>query len=226
MKVLIYTITSFMAVLHLCVFTPWYISKSCTEEVSVETITEVIPEIVSTPPLETEPHTETTDTTAEETEEVVTVEELTETETIAEETEPEEVFKSYYTYTEEELDLLSRLIFSEGGTESYETKLKIGSVVMNRVTADAYFPDTIREVIYQKNQFSVTTIKMNGVIMIDRPADEESKKAAKEILDYGSVLPPDVQVFYADWCKEEWVTSREVYGTFDGTTFAYIYPKK
>lgn len=142
--------------------------------------------------------------------------------------EPEqeaEEFKSAYTYTEEELDLLSRLIYSEGGTESYKTKLKIGSVVMNRVE-DPDFPDTIREVIYDKNQFSVTTTKINGVIMIDRPADEESKKAAKEVLDHGSILPSDVQVFYADGkCDGNWVTTREVYKVSDKTVFAYIYPK-
>lgn len=140
-----------------------------------------------------------------------------------------EEFKSYYTYTEDELDLLSRLIYSEGGSESYETKLKIGSVVMNRVSDldSPDFPDTIREVIYQENQFAVTTIKINGVTMIDRPADEDSKKAAKEILDYGSILPSDVQVFYAEGeCEGNWVTTRKVYEVSDNTVFAYIYSDK
>lgn len=132
--------------------------------------------------------------------------------------------KPVYNYTEEELDLLARLIYSEGGIESYDTQLKIGSVVMNRVD-DPYFPNTIREVIYQKNQFSVTFTKLDGVIMIDRPADEEAKKAALEILTYGSVLPPKVQVFYEKSITTGWVASREPYGTFDRTTFAYIYPK-
>ena len=132
--------------------------------------------------------------------------------------------KPVYNYTEEELDLLARLIYSEGGIESYDTQLKIGSVVMNRVD-DPYFPNTIREVIYQKNQFSVTFTKLDGVIMIDRPADDEAKKAALEILTYGSVLPPKVQVFYEKSITTGWVASREPYGTFDSTTFAYIYPK-
>lgn len=132
--------------------------------------------------------------------------------------------KPVYNYTEEELDLLARLIYSEGGIESYDTQLKIGSVVMNRVD-DPYFPNTIREVIYQKNQFSVTFTKLDGVIMIDRPADEEANKAAYEILNYGSVLPPKVQVFYEKSITTGWVASREPYGTFDRTTFAYIYPK-
>lgn len=133
--------------------------------------------------------------------------------------------KSYYDYTEKELDLLARLIYSESGGESYETKLKVGSVVMNRVESDK-FPNTIHDVIYQEKQFSVTTYKLNGVVMIDRPANEESIKAAREILENGSVLPADVQVFYADYCKESWVNSREVYGVSDSTVFAYIYPKK
>lgn len=132
--------------------------------------------------------------------------------------------KPVYNYTEEELDLLARLIYSEGGIESYETQLKIGSVVMNRVD-DPYFPNTIREVIYQRNQFSVTFTRINGVLMIDRPADEEAKKAAYEILNYGSVLPKDVQVFYEKSITTGWVASREPYGTYDHTTFAYIYPK-
>lgn len=136
--------------------------------------------------------------------------------------DPTDKFVSYYTYTEDDLDLLARLIFSEGGTESYETKLKIGSVVMNRVDGDT-FPDSIREVIYQDRQFSVTTTRIGGVIMIDRPADEESKRAAREVLDYGSVLPSDVQVFYAKGCTEKWVTSRKKFGTFDKTVFAYLY---
>lgn len=147
-------------------------------------------------------------------------EDVTESATEVEEGE----FISFYTYTEEELDLLSRLIYSEGGTESYDTKLKIGSVVMNRVEAKD-FPDTIREVIYQEGQFAVTTHKINGIIMIEQPADEDSKRAAKEVLDYGSVLPPDVQVFYANHIRNEgnWVTTRKIYEICDSTVFAYIY---
>lgn len=173
---------------------------------------DAIVETIVTEPPEAPEHVETTETSEPE---------PTET------TVPETVFESYYEYTEDELDLLARLIYSEGGTESYDTKLKIGSVVMNRVSDHDYdFPDTIRGVIYQENQFSVTTTVIDGVLMIDRPADEESKRAAKEVLDYGSVLPSDVQVFYADWCTEGWVTSRETYGTYDNTVFAYIYPKR
>lgn len=129
-----------------------------------------------------------------------------------------------YDFTEEELDLMARLIQSEGGIESYETKLKIGSVVLNRVL-DPNFPNTLREVIYQDNQFSVTWLKIDGKYMIDYPASKESTKAAFEVLTYGSMLPDKVQVFYNKGVTSGWVTTRQPYGTYDNTTFAYIYAR-
>lgn len=143
------------------------------------------------------------------------------TTTTTEETKP----TSAYDYTEEELDLLARLIYSEGGNTSYDTQLMIGSVVMNRVD-DPNFPDTIREVIYQDNQFSVTFIRIDGVVMIDRPASEESKQAALEILTYGSILPQKVQVFYLSSITSGWVASREPYKKSDNVQFSYIYRRE
>lgn len=172
----------------------------------------------TTPPLTEEDIFETEDTTKDITED--TVEDTTE------DTEMETEPVPFYSYTDEELDLLARLIYSEGGIESYQTQLMIGSVVMNRVMSDEpYFPDTIREVIYQKNQFSVTFILKDGIPMIDHPADEEAKRAAYEVLTYGSILPPDVQVFFHKSITTGWVATREPYGTFDHTTFAYIYER-
>lgn len=211
---LIISVSVFLLSFMLGAFSHWCICKSNHEDVQkVEHSGSVTIYVVEKPLIE-----ETKDN-----KEQVNYEE----DILDEEPTSEEEFVSFYTYTEDELDLLSRLIYSEGGTESYETKLKIGSVVMNRVSDldSPDFPDTIREVIYQKNQFSVTTTKIDGVIMIDRPADEESKRAAKEILDYGSILPPDVQVFYAEGKvkKDNWVTTRKVYEVCDNTVFAYIY---
>jgi N-acetylmuramoyl-L-alanine amidase len=49
--------------------------------------------------------------------------------------------------------LLARLINSEAIGESYEGKLAVGNVVMNRVKSKE-FPNTITEVIYQSGQFN------------------------------------------------------------------------
>jgi spore germination cell wall hydrolase CwlJ-like protein len=56
-------------------------------------------------------------------------------------------------YTDDELRLMSAIIFCEAGAESYTGKIAVGIVVMNRVRSNK-FPDTVKDVIYQKNQFS------------------------------------------------------------------------
>ena len=54
--------------------------------------------------------------------------------------------------------LLAALIYCEAGSESYEGKLAVGAVVMNRVRSGAY-PNSIHGVIYASGQF---TPAMNG----------------------------------------------------------------
>lgn len=49
--------------------------------------------------------------------------------------------------------LLAALIYCEAGGESYEGKVAVGAVVMNRVRSSAY-PDTIHGVIYASGQFT------------------------------------------------------------------------
>jgi hypothetical protein len=52
-----------------------------------------------------------------------------------------------------DLNLLARLITAEAGSESYDGQVAVGAVVLNRIKSGR-FPATIREVIYQKGQFS------------------------------------------------------------------------
>ena len=121
----------------------------------------------------------------------------------------------------DDLYLLARLVESEAGSESYETKMMVASVVMNRV-ADSRFPDSIREVIYQKGQFEVTERKVNGVLMIDREPSLDSLRVANEILNKGSILPSNVLVFYQKGVDEGWVTSRTTHLISGNTVFAYM----
>lgn len=210
----------------LCLILPFmvYSANSTGDLYTSDPTTPTIEETLVTEPPEEEEPTSTVDiplipVETESTEEP-TVESTLET---LPETKPEvQRYSEPFSYTEQELDLLSRLVESEGGTESYYTRLMIASVVINRVN-DPKFPNTLREVIYAKSQFSVTTVYKNGIPMIDHPASEESIEAAREILEYGSVIPQDVQVFYAKGCRESWVTSRVTYDTVDDTVFAYIY---
>jgi len=79
-------------------------------------------------------------------------------------------------YSEYEIDLLARLVRAEAESEPYQGKVAVACVVLNRVDSSA-FPNTIKEVIYQKGQFQPVR---NGEI--NKPADVDSIKAVNEAL--------------------------------------------
>ena len=135
----------------------------------------------------------------------------------------------YMEYDEATLELLARLCEAEVGIESYQCKVYVASVVLNRCLSEDH-PDTIEEVIWERvsgtPQFSVT-IKHNGTCMLESvEPSEDSFKAAQYVLDHGPQLPKDVTVFYSNSCKGNWVTTRETYTTIDRTIFAYYWRKE
>ena len=75
---------------------------------------------------------------------------------------------------------LARTIYTLGRDESYETKLMIGTVVMNRVE-NPWYPDTIREVLGQPHQFPHGTLY-----------DDQSLQAAREVMMGRRELPAAV----------------------------------
>jgi len=74
--------------------------------------------------------------------------------------------------------LLAKIICGEAQTETFHGKLAVGTVVLNRVE-DFRFPDTIEEVIYAPNQFTVT--KQEKWKNIE--PDKDSWRAARKILN-------------------------------------------
>lgn len=91
-------------------------------------------------------------------------------------------------YTEEELELLAHLIFAEAGSDWCSDKMQqyTGSVVLNRVTS-SYFPNTLKDVIYQPGQYSV--VKSGA---INKTPNQRAYDVAKFLLENGSVLPSHV----------------------------------
>ena len=83
-------------------------------------------------------------------------------------------------YTEDrDTVLLARTIYALGRDESYETKLALGTVVMNRVE-NAWFADTLGEVLSQAQQFPC-----------GRKYDARSLDAALRLLDGARSLPAE-----------------------------------
>ncbi len=68
---------------------------------------------------------------------------------------------SQVTITEEDITMLANLIYCEARGESYEGKLAVASVVINRILSSRY-PDTMAGVIYQKSQFAPVTSTKNS----------------------------------------------------------------
>ena len=78
-----------------------------------------------------------------------------------------------------DLDLMAAIIECEAGGESYEGKIGVGAVIMNRIRSGE-FPNTLSEVIYQSGQFEPTwTGKLSSVL--SRGASEACYAAAQDV---------------------------------------------
>lgn len=121
------------------------------------------------------------------------------------------------TYTDDDLDLLSRIIYAEVGCTWIpdEVQLYTGSVVLNRVSSPL-FPDTLYEVIYQEGQYSPT---WNG--SIDNEPDERTIENARILLADGSVIPENV-VFQANFTQGTGIY-HSYYDETLGTTTYFCY---
>lgn len=101
-------------------------------------------------------------------------------------------------YTDEELETLALIIYQEAGGDacSDDTRMKVGTVVMNRVESDL-FPDTIQEVATQKRQYG--RLYWTGLVWPERAnepgeahAVERAYECAQAILEGERALPEDV----------------------------------
>ena len=80
--------------------------------------------------------------------------------------------------TENELDMLAKIIYAEARGESYDGKVAVGAVVLNRVKSGKY-PNNIKDVIFARNQFSPVS---DGSYYSARPGESEYQ-AARDALN-------------------------------------------
>ncbi|MBO5347706.1 MAG: cell wall hydrolase [Lachnospiraceae bacterium] len=88
-------------------------------------------------------------------------------------------------FTEEDVAMLANLIYCEARGESYDGKLAVASVVVNRILSSK-FPNTMAGVIYQKNQFEPVTSTKNSFVealAYDKAANSDGcYQAAREAM--------------------------------------------
>lgn len=120
-------------------------------------------------------------------------------------------------YTQSELDLLARLIEAEAGGESYNAKIAVGAVVVNRVLSKDW-ASSISGVINEKyGEYYQFTPVQNGTIK--NPASDASIKAAKEALSGND--PSNGAIFYYDSSStNSWIKSKAVTARIGNLTFA------
>lgn len=78
--------------------------------------------------------------------------------------------------------LLAALIYCEAGNQSYEGKVAVGAVVMNRVESSR-FPNTIKSVIYQKGQFTPAMTGKLGRVLASGNIPSSCYEAARDALN-------------------------------------------
>lgn len=83
-------------------------------------------------------------------------------------------------YSEADLKLMAAIIQAEADGEPYEGKLAVGSVIMNRVMSSS-FPNSLSEVIYQKNQFQPVR-DGHLALILERGPNDTCIQAARQVL--------------------------------------------
>jgi len=103
--------------------------------------------------------------------------------------------------TGEDIDLMAKLVSAESAGEPYAGKVAVASVVLNRTT-DPHFPNTIKDVIFQRNAFSCVR---NG--KINASANQDCYNAVYDAIR-GADPTNDALFFYnpaiatCSWMKE------------------------
>ena len=136
-----------------------------------------------------------------------TVEETTEPATtdVVEPTDPNTDYAFRVEVSDEDIALMARVVMSEASTESYDCKVAIAEVIINRLLSDK-FPNSISKVIYQSNQFSTQN---NGAVT------DECYTAVVEALT-NQRHPSDLYYFRAD----KWHRFGVKYMKIDSTYFS------
>jgi len=110
--------------------------------------------------------------------------------------------------TEDDKELLARMIWVEAQGEPFEGQQAIAEVVLNRIVAEN-FPDTLRGVVMADGQFRSTEF------LEDAEPTQTQYEAIEQALYGPYVLPIDV-VFFA-----QFAVNKNVWGTIGGHTFCY-----
>lgn len=101
-----------------------------------------------------------------------------------------------------DINLLSRIIYSESRGEPYAGQVAVGAVVLNRVKSSS-FPNSIAGVIYQSGAFDAVS---DG--QINLTPNSTAKKAAQDALNGWDPSYGSIYYFNPSTATNKWIWSR------------------
>ncbi|MEH7248844.1 cell wall hydrolase [Neobacillus niacini] len=130
----------------------------------------------------------------------------------------QEVTTPALSISNEEKDLFARLVEAEAKGETYEGKVAVATVVLNRVDSPE-FPNSISGVINEVvgGTYAFSPVQ-NGEI--NKPASNETVQAVEEALTRQDRLNDSIYFYNPEIATDKWITTREVVKTIGNHVFA------
>ncbi len=110
-------------------------------------------------------------------------------------------------FTDEEISMIELVVMNEVGHCSEASKIAVANVILNRVDS-ANFPNTVKEVVYAKNQFSAAYGSLKP--------DKSTRAAVRKALD-GEDNSMGAVYYYAP----RYVSNRRVREWFESLHFCF-----
>ena len=107
-------------------------------------------------------------------------------------------------YSMEEFELLARVISAESRGEPYIGQVAVGAVILNRVEHPS-FPDTLKDVVYQKGAFSCV---YDG--QINKEITESAYNAARDAMKGADPSGGAIYFYNPKTATNKWLDSRAV----------------
>jgi len=104
----------------------------------------------------------------------------------------------------EDEELLARIIYAEARGESFEGKVAVGAVVLNRLQHPD-FPKCIKDVVYQRGQFTAVEDKQ-----IDLTPDESAYRAAEAALEGQDPSKGAIYYYNPKIATDSWIKKRNI----------------
>jgi N-acetylmuramoyl-L-alanine amidase len=117
-------------------------------------------------------------------------------------------------FTKADVDLLTRLVYSEARGESYKGQVAVAGVVLNRIHSSK-FPDTVRGVIFQKGAFTAVD---DGQFWLQ--PNRTARKAALDAIRGWDPSRNALFYFNPDVATSKWIWSRPQLVTIGKHIFA------